>query len=108
MLQMIEHSMRGGTRLVCGDRYDPTQQWLISNDAMHLYGYARSEKLPTGNFKYIEDLDNLDTIIRANSYDNGSTGYTLNVDLIVPKSPRFENYPLAPETKDLSTEQLSE
>jgi len=50
---------------------------------------------------------NLDGIIRSNSYDNGSTGYILNVDLIVPKTPRFKNYPLAPENKDISTEQLS-
>jgi len=67
-----------------------------------------SQKLPTGNFKWVVDIDNLYTIIRSNSYDTGSTGYIVNVDLMVPKTPRFENYPLAPKNKDISTEQLSE
>jgi len=107
MLQMIEHGMRGGISSVCGDRYvnvkgkdyitnpdidknDPTQEWLMYYDAVNLYGHAMSQKLPNGNFKWVEDKDNLDTITRSNSYDNGSTGYILNVDLIVPKTRKIK------------------
>lgn len=125
MLQLIEHGMRGGISSVCGDRYvniegknyitnqnidkeDPLQEWLMYLDANNLYGYSMSEKLPTGNFKWVDDIQNLDSMIRADSYSEDQTGYILSVDLVVPKTERFENYPLAPESKDISINQLSD
>ena len=125
MLQIIEHGMRGGISSVCGDRYvnvegknyitnqnidknSPDQEWLMYLDANNLYGYSMSEKLPTGNFQWVTDLESLDNIIRTNTYDDGNTGYILSVDLIVPKTKTFENYPLAPENKVITTDQLSE
>jgi len=60
-----------------------------------------SLKLPTGNLQRVDEsqLINIDRMIRSQSHDNGDTGYILNADLIVPKTKKFENYPLAPETK---------
>ena len=122
MLQIIENGMRGGISSICGDRYvnvegknyitnpeinkeDKNQQWLMYLDANNLYGYAMSQKLPTGNFKWVEDLEKLDKDIRSG---NCSDGHILNVELTVPKTSRFENYPLAPETKNITIEQLSD
>jgi len=72
-----------------------------------LYGYAMSLKLPTGNLQWCE-TGKLDEMTRNQTYDDGDTGYILDVDLVVPKTTKFENYPLAPETKTIKTEQLSD
>jgi hypothetical protein len=125
MLQLIEHGMRGGISSICGDRYvnvegknyitnqnidknSQDQQWLMYLDVNNLYGYSMSEKLPTGKFKWVSDLENLETLIRTDTYKDLETGYILSVDLIVPKTKRFENYPLAPENKDITIDQLSD
>lgn len=125
MLQIIEHGMRGGISSVLGDRYvnvegknyitnpiipkdDPLQEWLLYVDANNLYGWAMSKKLPTGNFKWEENYSEIDSMIRNNTYDDGDIGYILNVDLVVPKTERFMNYPLAPESKSIAINQLSD
>lgn len=124
MFQLIEHGMRGGISSVCGDRYadvedknyitnpsidkdDTLQEWLLYLDANNLYGYAMSLKLPTGNLQWAIDLQNIDNTTRNETYDDADTGYILSVDLKVPKDKRFENYPLAAETKTVKTDELS-
>ena len=127
MLQLIERGIRGGISCVCGDRYvdvegknyttndnidknDSLQEWLLYLDSNNLYGYAMSVKLPTGNLQWVDEnqLMILDQMIRNQTYDDGDTGYILNVDLVVPKTKKFENYPLAPESKTIEIEQLSD
>jgi hypothetical protein len=76
-------------------------------DANNLYGYSMSEKLPSGKFKWVEDLDKLDQEIRNDTY-NHETGYILSVDLVVLKTKRFENYPLVPVNKVITLDQLSD
>jgi hypothetical protein len=128
MLQLLERGIRGGISCVCGDRYvdvegknyttnpsinknDSLQEWLLYLDAVNLYGYAMTAKLPTGNLEWIGEnqLMSLDQMIRNQTYDvDSDSGYILNVDLVVPKTKKFENYPLAPESKTIEIEQLSE
>ena len=125
MLQMIEHGMRGGVSSVCGDRYvdvegknyvtnanidkdDLLQEWLLYLDANNLYGHSMSQKLPTGYFHWLSPnlIELLDKVIRTNTYDDSKYGYILNVDLVVPKTKKFENYPLAPENKVIKASEL--
>ena len=87
------------------------QEWLMYLDACNLYGYAMSQKLPTGNFRWMGDkeIKMLDYSIKNKKITgNEDTGYILDVDLIVPKTDKFKNYPLAPESKIIKNEQLSE
>ena len=50
-------------------------------DANNLYGWAMSQKLPTGGFKWVEFTSN-----NIDSYANcGSKGYLLEVDVRYPK-----------------------
>jgi len=128
MLQMIEHGIRGGISGVTGDRYidvesknyvtnpnidkdDPTQQWLLYIDANNLYGYSMSHKLPYSGFKWLSEneIANLDSLIRNhNITGDEDIGYILSVDLEVPNSKKFENFPLAPESKIIQYDQLSD
>ena len=67
MLLMFERGIRGGiTQAVCkyasannkymGDRFDPRSEsgYLQYLDANNLYGYAMSQPLPTGGFKWVD------------------------------------------------------
>ena len=126
MLQMIEQGIRGGISGVTGNRYinvesknyvtnpkiketDPNQEWLLYLDANNLYGDSMSQQLPCSDFKWLteEEILNLDSQIR-NDKIKQDTGYILSVELIPPKSKKFENFPLAPETKKINIEALSE
>jgi len=89
------------------DKNDPNQLWLMYFDAVNSYDYAMSQKLPTGNFKWVKDIDDLDKMIRSSTYEKGSTGYILNVEIIVPKHLNFKIIHLRRKIK-ISTEQLSE
>ena len=60
--------------------YDPNSpsQFLIYLDANNLYGYALSQPLPTGKFRFLDVPENFD----VDSVDcDGATGYVLEVDL---------------------------
>ena len=58
-----------------------------------------SQKLPFAEFKWLNEKQNamLDYVIRKETLTgNENIGYILDVDLIVPKTEEFENFPLAP------------
>ena len=58
-----------------------------------------SQKLPFAEFKWLNEKQNamLVYVIREESLTgNENIGYILDVDLIVPKTEEFENFPLAP------------
>lgn len=128
MILMVENGIRGGVSSILGDRYvnvenknyitnpelskdDENQEWLLYVDANNLYGKSMAQKLPQKDFKWLDekDITDLDYKIR-NQQINGdeTTGYILKVDLKVPKSEEFHNFPLAPEKKTVSYEELSE
>ena len=94
MLLMFEQGIRGGiTQAVCkyasannkymGDRFDPKSEssYLQYLDANNLYGWAMSQPLPTGGFKW--------TDVNPNEISELATrtdkGYLLEVDVSYPK-----------------------
>lgn len=127
MLLMVEQGIRGGMSGVLGDRKvdvlgknfvtNPSidkdaaeQEWLLYIDCNNLYGWAMSQKMPTGGFSWLNETQQND--LERNIRDNlicgdEDLGYILDVDLTVPKSTRFENFPIAPEKKVITEEQLS-
>ena len=94
MLNFIEKGMRGGISTITHryalannkymKNYDPQKEssYIPYLDANNLYGWAMSQKLPTGNFKWIKCPEYLN----LNSYDeNSARGLILEVDLEYPK-----------------------
>ena len=110
MFQFIEKGMRGGVSYIA-NRYGRANNKYMSNynenepskyimylDANNLYGWAMSQYLPTGNFKWLTDKEierlNLDTY-----QDDSDRGLILEVDLEYSKNLHglHNNYPLPPE-----------
>ena len=94
MLLMFEHGIRGGiTQAVrkyalaknkyMGDRFDPKSEssYLQYLDTNNLYGWAMSQPLPTGGFRWVD--------IEPNEISELATrtqkGYILEVDVSYPK-----------------------
>ena len=79
--------------------YDPDKQnsYILYLDANNLYGWAMSQPLPTGDFRW-EDCDKLAESILEHPTDRPE-GYILEVALESPKElPEEHNaYPPAPE-----------
>ena len=74
----------------------------------NLYGYAMSEYLPYGGFKWVKTTN--ETVNRIlNKKDNSLHGYFLEVDLGYPEHLHEEHsdYPMAPEKIKIKTEWLS-
>jgi len=119
MLTTIENGLRGGISTVCGHRYvdvegknyitneniesdNKLQEWLLYLAANNLYGHSMSQKLPTGNFKWLHEksVKMLDCLIRNKLISaDEKIGYILDVELVVPKTKKFANFPLAPEKR---------
>ena len=64
-----------------------------------------NQKLPTGNFQWVDneiDIKKLEDSIKNNEITGDEDiGNCIRVDLIVPKTEKFINYPLAPENKNM-------
>ena len=75
-------------------------------DANNLYGLSMIQKLPYRNLKWDDKITEEDII----NYDNGRTGYILEVDLEYPKELHdlHNDYPLAPEVMNVKANMLSE
>ena len=101
MLLMFERGIRGGiTQSVnrwakannpyMGSEFAPDKptKYLQYLDANNLYGWAMSQPLPTGGFKWVDvKPDNVGVLV--NSKDKG---YTLEVDVFYPKElPDYHN-----------------
>jgi hypothetical protein len=129
MVQYFEEGTRGGVSSILGKRYvdvdsknylnNPAincnainQEYLLYIDANNIYGHAMMQKLPIGEFTWISDeqeVQDLEQKIKNNVITGEEDyGYCLKVDLIVPKTPYFQNYPLAPESKTIKYDQLSD
>ena len=85
-----------------------TKQVVIKNylDANNLYGLSMIQKLPYRSLKWDDKITEDDII----NYDNGRTGYILEVDLEYPKELHdlHNDYPLAPEVMNVKANMLSE
>ena len=119
MYEMIEAGLRGGmTQTTCkkveannkymGSDYDKNKASSYINylDANNLYGLSMIQKLPYRSLKW-EDKITEDDII---NYENGRTGFILEVDLEYPKELHdlHNDYPLAPEVMNVKSNMLSE
>ena len=117
----IEKGMRGGISMVSKRHarannpaikgYDPEKpnSHILYLDANNLYGWAMSQPLPTGGFRWVEDCDRLHEKI-SDLPDDGAEGYMLEVDLEYPKELHgvHNAYPLAPERMVVPKKWMSE
>ena len=119
MFQFFEKGMRGGTSYIAHryskannkhmSTYDEETEssYLMYLDANNLYGWAMSQPLPNGGFEWVEDTDN----INLDDYlgDEGR-GMILEVDMDYPEELHdlHNGYPLAPESKEIKKEMLSD
>lgn len=104
MLLFIEKGIRGGISQCSGryskanneymNDYNPLEEkkYLLYLDANNLYGWAMSQFLPTGNFKWCDQIDVM------NIPDDSSTGYIFEVDLEYPQflHDSHSDFPFAP------------
>ena len=116
MLMMFERGIRGGMTHIAKryseannkymKDYNPEKpsKYIQYLDANNLYGWAMSQSLPTGGFRWMTNLtkDEVKNILeKANSSMNNSfrRGYIFEVDLEYPKElwESHNDYPLAPE-----------
>ena len=97
MLLMVEEGIRGG---ICHSihRYAKANNKYIKDynkniessyiqclDAINLYGWAMSQKLPKNNFKRVEDTSIINEEFIKNYNENSYKGYILEVDVKYPK-----------------------
>ncbi|KAK3794857.1 hypothetical protein RRG08_001008 [Elysia crispata] len=117
----IEKGMRGGISMVSKrharannpavEGYDPEKpnSHILYLDANNLYGWAMSQPIPTGGFRWVEDCDGLVGTIQDQPAD-GPEGFILEVDLEYPQELHDEHnaYPLAPERMVVQKKWMSE
>ena len=119
MQLFIEKGMRGGISYIAHrhaqannkymKNYNPeaASSYIMYFDANNLYGWAMSQKLPSGNFHWIP----CPKYINLDSYDeNSAKGLILEVDLEYPPELHHlhNDYPLAPEKISVQLEMLSD
>ena len=121
MFQFIEKGMRGGISYI-SNRYGKANnkymkeydekapsKYIMYLDANNLYGWAMSQYLPTGGFRWMPEkqINNLDL---AKYKENSKKGLILEVDLEYPKELHnlHNDYPLAAERVRVTKDMLSE
>ena len=114
----IEKGMRGGISMVSKryakannpmvEGYDSSKpkSHILYLDANNLYGWAMSQPLPTGSFRWVDGLAKTIADHPADSRE----GYILEVDLEYPEElhETHNAYPLAPERMVVRKEWMSE
>ena len=120
MFQFIEKGMRGGVSYIANrygkannkymKEYDEKapSKYIMYLDANNLYGWAMSQYLPTGGFRWMTEkqTNNIDL---AKYNDNSKKGVILEVDLEYSKELHdlHNDYPLAPEKVKVNKDMLS-
>ena len=120
MYTFIEDNLRGGVTTTNHRHFKANNQYLddFSSeepssfihyvDSNNLYGASMSQKMPTGNFRWLDksDIDQMDV---SKIDADGSTCYIIEVDLEYQQSLHdyHNDYPLAVESKMITEEQLS-
>ena len=121
MFQFIEKGMRGGTSYIANrygkanneymktyDKKAPTK-YIMYLDANNLYGWAMSQYLPTGGFRWMTKKQ-INKIDLAKYKEDSNKGLILEVDLEYPKELHdlHNDYPLAPEKIKVHKDILSD
>ena len=121
MFQFIEKGMRGGISYIA-NRYGKTNnkymktydekapsKYIMYLDANNLYGWAMSQYLPTGGFKWMTK-NHIDKIDLAKYTEDSKKGLILEVDLAYPEELHdlHNDYPLAPEKVKVTKNMLSD
>ena len=121
MYQFIEKGMRGGISYIAirygkaNNKYmqnwnpNEASKYLMYLDANNLYGWAMSQYLPTGNFKWLTEKQ----INRINWFHRNAEsnkGYILEVDLEYPNELHelHNDYPCAAEQTKVTQNMLSD
>ena len=116
MFQFIEKGMHGGVSYIANrygnannkymKEYDEKvpSKYIMYLDANNLYGWAMSQYLPTGNFKWVSDKE-ISKIDLGKYKADGKNGLILEVDLEYPQElhDMHNHYPIAPEKVKVST-----
>ena len=121
MFQFIEKGMRGGISYFA-NRYGKTNNKYMKNydekapskyimylDANNLYGWAMSQYLPTGNFKWLSQ-NQIEKTNLGKYTENSKKGLILEVDLEYPQELHdlHNDYPLGPEKVKVAKDMLSD
>ena len=121
MFQFIEKGMRGGISYIA-NRYGKANNKYMKNydekapskyimylDANNLYGWAMSQYLPTGNFKWLSQ-NQIEKTNLGKYTENSKKGLILEVDLEYPQELHdlHNDYPLGPEKAKVAKEMLSD
>ena len=117
MFLFIEKGMRGGISYIANrygkannkymKNYNPEEasKYIMYLDANNLYGWAMSQYLPTGGFKWLTEEE-----VDLSKYnDESEKGLVLEVDLEYPEELHdlHNDYPLAPEKIKVTEDMLS-
>ena len=120
MYQFIEKGMRGGISYIANrygkannkymeiyDEKEPSN-YIMYLDANNLYGWAMSQYLPTGKFKWLTQKQ-IDETNLAKYDEKSKKGLILEVDLEYQKELHeiHNDYPLAPEKVKVSRDMIS-
>ena len=118
----FECGMRGGISVISNrygrannpylkaEDYNSSQphSYIFYLDANNLYGWAMSQRLPIGGFKFLSE-EEISKIDFANVSDDSDIGYVLECDLEYPTELHdlHNDYPLAPEHATVTEAMLS-
>ena len=120
MFQFIEKGMRGGISYIANrygkannkymKEYDEKapSKYIMYLDANNLYGWAMSQYLPTGGFRWMKQKQ-IDKIDLAKYKEDSNEGLILEVDLEYPEGLHdlHNDYPLAAERVCVNKDMLS-
>ena len=100
---------RANNPLIEGYNSSKPNTHILYLDANNLYGWAMSQPLPTGGFKWVDGCDKLAETITEHPADSHE-GFILEVDLEYPEELHNAHnaYPLAPERMTVKKEWMSE
>ena len=121
MFQFIEKGLRGGVSYIANrfseannkymENFDENKpsKYIMYLDANNLYGWAMSQYLPTGNFKWLTK-EQINKTNLANYSEEHDEGLLLEVDLDYPQELHdlHSDFPLAPEKLKVNKNMLSE
>ena len=122
MYLFISKGIRGGLSMVgkristannkyMGEKYDASKpsSYIMYFDCNNLYGVAMKEFLPHSEFHWKENFTEEDVLKILQAPADAETGYILEVDIVFPEEFHsvLSDYPLAPEKRKISFEELS-
>ena len=120
MFQFIEKGLRGGISYIANrygkannkymKEYDDKapSKYIMYLDANNLYGWAMSQYLPTGGFKWLTEKQ-INNLNLAKYQEDSNKGLILEVDLEYPEGLHYlhNDYPLAAEKVKVTEDMLS-